>query len=77
MEAYQADKTAGPLANVTLVVLCVAASDKYERIYVMCKVARGNREDYVARHGYGLRFFSKQPANKIDTFAMRCLEAMF
>ena len=65
MEAYQADKTAGPLANVTLVVLCVAASDKYERIYVMCKVARGNREDYVARHGYGLRFFSKQPATVV------------
>lgn len=59
VEGYQADVTAGPLGNVTLVVLCVAASAKYDR---MCKVARGNREDYVARHGYGLRFFSQQPA---------------
>ena len=62
VEGYQADATAGPLANVTLVVLCVAASPKYER---MCKVARGNREDYVARHGYGLRFFSKQPSTAV------------
>ena len=61
-QEYRLDETAGTTAPVTIVVLCVPGSAKWVR---MCEAVRTNRADYVKRHGYGLRLFTKLPTTTL------------